>query len=158
MPKGRPPQPIALHRLAGTYRPEVHASRAHEPLAEGDLRDDKPPHWLKERQKRIWHATIADAPRGILRRIDRQMFIEYVLLVDTVTEAAKAQNKLQLVDLEGRPSFYLRLMRQTIELTSKLRGEMGFSPVARTRLATADPPAEPKGFELVRVPFTKARA
>jgi phage terminase small subunit len=147
---GRPPKPLSLHRLQGTYNATRHGARAHEPRAPGELAEE-PPAWMNERQQRIWRETLADAPKGILRRVDRQMFTEYVGLVDIVTEAQRAQNKLELLDAEGRPQVYLRVIRQTVEVLCKLRGEMGFSPVSRTRLGTAAAPAEEaEGFAVVR--------
>jgi phage terminase small subunit len=153
MPKGRPPLPISLHKLAATYDPRHHDKRAHEPEAAGELSESKPPWWFNARQRRIWARTIAAAPRHVLRTIDWQMFAEYCVLVDTFTLAQREQNKQKLLDAAGQPSRYLRVIRQTVEILCKLRSEMGFTPVARSRLATAEPPAEePKGFELVQPP------
>ena len=109
------------------------------------LADEMPPAWLSARQKRLWRETIAAAPRSVLRRIDSQLVAAYVVHVDVLIEATKAQNKSQLTDAEGKPSPYLRLLRQHSEVMIRLSAEMGFTPVARARLGApqAPPPAEP---------------
>ena len=148
---GRPPKPIAIHKLQGTFQPVRHAHREHEPYAEGELADTRVPHWMLKRQKRLWREAIATAPRGVLRQADRHTFIGYILAVDTMIEAAKAQNRAQLLQPNGMPSPYLRMIRQTLEMMSKLANDLGFSPAARIRLATGEPPPpeQPKGFEMV---------
>jgi hypothetical protein len=66
-----PPRPVALHRLAGTYYATRHGSRAAEPPAPGELRDEKPPRRLSARQRAIWRDILkraagvaGDRPRG----------------------------------------------------------------------------------------------
>ena len=100
------------------------------------LADTKAPWWLNARQKRIWKRTLENAPKGVLKRIDWEVFAEYCVMVDTFTLAQRKQNKLDLLDGAGQPSSYLRIVRQTVELLTKLRAELGFSPVARVRLGT----------------------
>ena len=138
-------KPVALHRLHGTYQPSRHAYRAHEPEALGELAEVKPPSWLNTGQKRIWREVISDAPRGILQRADFRMFVNYIVLADSLETAVKAQNKVkQLVDADGKPSPYLRIIRQTVEVMTRLQAEMGFTPVARSRLGTPLPSAPPE--------------
>jgi phage terminase small subunit len=155
---GRPPKPASVLRLQGTFRKHRHDRRAHEPQPAGEI-SEKPPHWMLERQKRLWREAVAEAPRGILRQIDGKLLTAFVLHTDVTIEVGKAQNKTaKLLDAEGRPSAYLRLLRQHTEMMIALGAQLGFSPIARTRLATVEPPPEePKGFDLVRPGF-RARA
>jgi P27 family predicted phage terminase small subunit len=155
---GRPPKPVSLLRLSGTYQPSRHDKRAHEPHAPGEA-SEKPPHWFLERQKRLYRRAVADAPRGVLRRIDERLLAAYVLHTDVMIEAAKAQNKEKLLDADGTSSAYLRILRQHTELMITLGNQLGFSPLARIRLATAEEPPreEPEGFELIRPAFGKQR-
>ena len=120
--------------------------RAHEPEAEGNLADAKAPHWLLERQKRLWRQAVADAP-PVLRNIDRTLVTAFVLHADILVEIGKLQNKTGLVDGKGNPSVYLRLLRQHSEVLVTVGNQIGFSPAARIRLGqpAAIPPsaAEP---------------
>ena len=95
-----------MHKLQGTYQPSRYAHRAHEPQAESNLADEKPPAWMTRAQKAAWVRSLADAPKGILGRIDRQLFTIYVVLVDRFEAAAKAQNKLPVMDAGGKLSSY----------------------------------------------------
>jgi P27 family predicted phage terminase small subunit len=155
MPTGRPPLPIQIHKLAATYDPRHHDKRAVEPEAPGELSELRPPWWLNARQRRVWDRTLRDAPKTILRKIDWQMLAEYCVLADTFAVAQRAQNKLKLLQDNGMPSPYLRIVRQSVEVLTRLRAEMGFSPVARTRLGTPAAKAEEQEDEwgdLKRVP------
>jgi hypothetical protein len=80
MTRGPKPKSVAIHRLEGTFQPSRHARREVELQAPGDLRNVRPPRWMTRRQKWIWKETLADAPPGILRRIDRQFFMQWVEL------------------------------------------------------------------------------
>jgi hypothetical protein len=119
MNEGRPP---------ATFQPSRHAHRKHEPEARGELADAKPPHWMLKRQKRIWRERMSCAPKGILRTVDFGTFTAYVLHVDTLIEAAKAQNNLALLDADGRLSALLRLQRQVAEVMVRVGRGAGFHP------------------------------
>jgi len=159
--KGRPRKPILLHRMEGTYQPSRHAYRVHEPQPPGELAGAAPPRWLTVRQKRLWRDILERAPKGVLRLADLEAFAGYVLHIDIMIETAKKQAQLALVDSDGKPSPYLRLLRQTAEVMSKLQAELGFTPVARTRLggsqAAADPFGTRLGLEVIEPDGTRHR-
>jgi P27 family predicted phage terminase small subunit len=128
----------------------LHDRRRYEPQADGELKNIQPSAWMNARQKRLWREDLAAPPQGVLRRVDRRLFAGYIVCVDTFIEAAKAQNKSPLLDADNRPSPYLRVTRQTLEVMVRLGAELGMSPVSRTRLGTAAPVEEQKGgFEAV---------
>jgi phage terminase small subunit len=102
MPAGRPPKPIQLHRIEGTFRPDRDDSRV-EPEAPGLLNKVRPPTWMSKRQRQLWSEILADASYGLLRRIDRQLLVNYVELVERHERAAIAQSKL---DATGRRRSY----------------------------------------------------
>lgn len=143
MPKGRPPQPIALHKLAGTYRPEKHDKRAIEPVAPGDLAQCEPPQWMNAQQRRIWHDILARAPLGVLRAIDLELFAAYVELVDCYTIAVKTQNELKVLDAQGALSPYRKVIKDCVLQMVRLQAEMGFTPAARARLGAPEGPKQP---------------
>jgi phage terminase small subunit len=149
---GRPPKPTSLLRLQDTYNVTRHGRRAaHERQAPVEI-SAKPPHWMAERQKRLYRQVVAEAACGVLRAIDGKLLTAFVLHLDVIIESGKAQKSTTLLDAEGKPSAYLRLLRQhTLPLVA-LAAQLGFSPIARVRLATEIPPLaeEPTGFELVQ--------
>jgi hypothetical protein len=94
--------------------------------------------------QQLWSDILGRVPR-ILGAADRELFINYVLLVDRLEVVAKAQNALSLLDAEGKVSLLLRLERQTIEVMTRLQAELGCTPASRTRLgqvATTGPETE----------------
>jgi P27 family predicted phage terminase small subunit len=160
MKTGRPPKPISLHRLEGTYNATRHAGRQHEPCAEGELAEVAPPEWMTAEQQRIWREVVAEAPKGILRRADRRLMINYVALAERFETAAKTQialdaGKTAPLLVKGTAgtsvSPYIRIMNHCIALMTQLQGEMGFTPSARARLGTPAPPVEAaEGFAVLR--------
>jgi P27 family predicted phage terminase small subunit len=142
MPAGRPPKPIQLHRIEGTFRPDRHDSRV-EPEAPGSLNGVRPPSWMSRRHRQLWREILADAPHALLRRIDRQLLVNYVELVERHERAAKAQSKIDatattpLLSRNGgvvTVSPYVRIMNHCVLLMTKLQSEMGFTPSARASL------------------------
>ena len=68
--RGRKPKPTALHDLHGTFRATRHKAREAEPKAVGDLLSE-PPDWMTDGQQAGWRYAVENAPKGVLRRIDR---------------------------------------------------------------------------------------
>jgi phage terminase small subunit len=155
MPRGRPRKPVHLLKLAGTYRPSRHRDREHESPAPGDLPDLAPPAWLTPAQRKIWLEVLADAPAGVLRKIDGRMFGQYCALSERLEVALRAQARLDEMpaasDLPllvrgpngARESPYIRLIDRTILALTRLAAELGFTPVARARLGTSKEPTDP---------------
>lgn len=151
MRRGRPPKPVATHRAEGTFRQDRHGHRTVEPQAPGALADLAVPPWLTEEQQALWRDVIARAPAGLLRAADAELVVAYVELVDRHRRALQTE---ALID-RGRAtplltrgpggtaveSPYLQIMNRCALLLSRLAGELGLSPLARTRLARAGLPA-----------------
>lgn len=174
MTRGRPPKPVQIHRLEGTYRPDRHSERA-EPVAAGLLAQMQPPAWMTERQREIWGEIIADAPYGILRRIDRQLLVNYVELVARHERAVIAQRQVDdaaetaaLLSRNGGISPYLKIINHCVMLMAKLQTEMGFTPTARASLGMAslptreEPAIEHERFDVIlptgeRIPYGARR-
>jgi P27 family predicted phage terminase small subunit len=161
MQRGRPPKPVTIHRLQGTYQRVRHDKRAHEPHAEGELAESEPPEWMTADQQRIWRKVAAEAPKGILRQADRLLFQNYVLLADRLETAAKTQIALDAkaatapLLAKGAVSAiispYIRIMNACTVLMTQLQGEMGFTPSSRARMGQPHPPAEEadRRFEVI---------
>jgi hypothetical protein len=147
MPAGRPPTPTRLHRLHGTFRHDRHDRRVGEPQAEGELIVEELPANLRK----LGADILLRAPHGLVRRIDRELFVRYLQLLDRYDRAERAQRKLDrrnrlplLVEKDGvlAEAPYARMLERLTLLTLRLQTEMGFTPAARARIGAAQPPAE----------------
>lgn len=140
---GRRPKPTALHELHGTKNATRHRDRKKEPRPEGAL--DEPPDFLSPRQMEIWHGTLANAPRGVLARIDAGIFLTWVEACDRFERAMRAQNAL---DAKGGDapfiqatksgnviqSPYLGIMNTAAKNMRDAASQLGFTPTARPKL------------------------
>ncbi len=150
MPAGRPPKPIHLHRIGGTFRPHRHGAR-NEPEAPGLINEVQPRSSMGRRQRQIWREVLGDAPLGLLRRIDRQLLVNDVEVVERHERAAIAHRKLDdaartepLLSRHGAVvtiSPYIRIMNHCVLPMTKLQSEMGFTPSARASLGVPMLPA-----------------
>jgi phage terminase small subunit len=91
---GRPPKPVHLHKLEGTFQPVRHASWGDRLEAPGELSGKRPPIWMDDAQRKLWREVLADAPRGVLRRIDAVLFANYIELLDRYRRLVAAQRQL----------------------------------------------------------------
>ncbi len=145
MKTGRKPKPTQLHRLHGTFNATRHAERAHEAKADGDLAELEPPDDLTEAERDCWRFTIDNAPRGVLKRIDRGVLRIWVkqearfLLAASKQEELNRRGGLPLLvknkagDLVISP--YINLMDRCSKIMLGAAEQLGFSPIARPRLA-----------------------
>ena len=151
---GRRPKPTALHKLQGTYNATNHGrDRAHEPIAEGNLTITPP--GLTPSQQAIWRYAIKNAPRHLLKKIDRDMLLIWVEARDRWNIAREMQAKLdssnELKLLIRGPlglveSPYNNILEKTARTMMRACQDLGFSPATRPRLQIApQPPAASDG-------------
>jgi P27 family predicted phage terminase small subunit len=148
---GRRPKPTHLHKLQGTFNATRHGrGRAGEPIAEGDLHS--PPRDLTPAQKDVWRYAIRHAPRGLLKRIDRDVLAVWCEARDRWNTARLMQAKLdasgELKLLIKGPlglveSPYNSILEKTAKTMLRCATELGFSPAARPRLQIDQPPLSP---------------
>jgi P27 family predicted phage terminase small subunit len=147
---GRPPKPVQLHKIEGTYQPVRHASRGDQFEAPGELSGKRPPAWMNAAQRKLWRDLLADTARGVLRRIDAALLGNYCELLDRYQQLVEAQRQLDRAQpmpflVKGPAgavlSPYLRATNHCVLLLTRLATEMGFTPAARAGLpvpATAE--------------------
>jgi phage terminase small subunit len=123
MKNGRPPKPLQLHRLHGTYHATKHRDRADLP-APGDL--EEPPVWLSPKQRRRFRELVEQAPRRLLRQADRAMLASFVVIEGHVAEA----NRLQQKGL-GKEDAHLSRLCRFLPLLRQFASELGLSPSGR---------------------------
>ena len=141
---GRRPKPTALHKMHGT-RAQARAIKAkagHEPQPAGDLRE--PPETLTPGEREEWDYAIQNSPRGLLKRIDRNLLVRWVKVCDRLRIAEEHQRELDrrsagLPFLVRGPaglqiSPYLSVIDRCTQQMMQLSDRLGFSPVARPRI------------------------
>jgi phage terminase small subunit len=151
--RGRRPKPTVLHKLEGTFNVTRHRARADEPTADGDLLA-QPPDGLPANLVEGYSYAVTNAPRGVLRKIDRSVLIVWLEAEDRHWRAMQAQAELDsrspkapfLVQQRRRGgaqqggelvvSPYLAIITVAAQTMLRAAAELGFSPASRPRLAT----------------------
>jgi P27 family predicted phage terminase small subunit len=144
MRTGRPPKPTVLHKLHGTARPVRIRKRAAEPVPLADL--GEPPPELTDSQQAVWSHAVRHMPAGVLKSVDRDVFLVWVEAVDRhrtamLMQAVQDQRRKTKLLVKGEASPYLGIMDRTSKTIIRLAGELGFSPAARPRLRADPSPA-----------------
>lgn len=143
--KGRKPIPRLLKIANGNPAKE---NLNYEDLTpQGDL--TAPPEWFSESQVEAWNYCIANAPEGLLRRLDREVLITFVQAKDLHQRAAIdiQENGITMLSSKGMPmqNPAIGILNKQAAVLLKAAEQMGFSPVARARVRVA--PAQPKADE-----------
>lgn len=139
--RGRRPKPTSLHKLEGTFNPTRHRRKG-EPVAPGIL--DEPPFDLTDSQTAIWQECLANAPAGMLKRIDKKVLAVFVEAADRHNTArlcqalldSDAQLRLLAKGPLGQlvPSPYNTILDRTADTILRAADRLGFCPTARPRI------------------------
>ena len=147
--RGRKPTPTHLKVVRGN--PGHRPLPANEPLPAREL--SAAPDWLDPDELAEWNHAIEQAPRGMLRSLERDVLAVYVSALVMLRRATLAQRKLgegkDLPFLAKTPngmavqSPYLGIINKQRLIVLKAAAELGFTPSARTRVDLV-PYAAPK--------------
>lgn len=150
MPRGRPPKPIALHKLQGTFRPDRHAARPRAGAGEGSGIPDGltkgqqillrvRPKGLPWHQARRYRELVEGAPW--LTAIDRDLLLSYL---DTWHNYTLARGELGArhdprfadagSDTAKEGMALSRVVARQAQLLITLAHALGFTPAARRSL------------------------
>ena len=137
--RGRKPIPTQLKVVRGN--PGKRALNKNEPQPAGDLLD--PPAWMSESQKAGWSYAIENAPRGLLRKLDRSVLTAWVVAEDFHRRATEQVDKFGLLTKApntGLPiqSPYLPVVNKQAAIMLKAGEQLGFSPASRSRIQLLD--------------------
>lgn len=104
----------------------------------------KPPKWLTKAQKQSWRDAFASAPTGLLSATDAGLLAVWVVARDLHRQAAEEAQKFALIvksPEKGVPmqNPYLAIINRQAEIMLRAAAELGFTPIARTRMARTDP-------------------
>ena len=137
--RGRKPVPTRLKVVRGN--PGKRALNKNEPEPAGDL--SNAPDWMSETQKAGWSYAIENAPRGLLRKLDRSVLATWVVAEDFHRRAVEQVDKFGLLTKApntGLPiqSPYLPVVNKQALLMLKAGEQLGFSPASRSRIQLLD--------------------
>lgn len=136
--RGRKPKPTHIKLVEGNAGKRALNKR--EPVPDGDLCDA--PGWLTDDQKDGWAYAIANAPSGLLKRLDRSTLAVWVVAEDLHRQASIAVGKFGLITkspTKGEPmqNPYLPIINRQAQLMLKSAAELGFTPSSRSRVGVS---------------------
>lgn len=153
--RGRKPIPTALRLIAGN--PSNRPLNPAEPQPVGNLL--APPEYFSDEQKAEWAYALDNAPGGLLRLLDRNVFAQWCLISVELVEhelAIRIEGRVIerggaqriSVDKDGKKTTTVRSpikvnnprvrqMRDAQAMLIKVTSELGFSPTSRSRITLA---------------------
>jgi P27 family predicted phage terminase small subunit len=140
--RGRKPVPSHLKIVRGN--PGKRTLNKNEPLPIGDLVDA--PAWMTETQKQGWNYAIENAPRGLLKKLDRSVLVSWAIAEDLHRRASELVEKYGILTNApntGLPiqSPYLPVVNKQAQIMLKAAELLGFSPASRSRVQIVETPA-----------------
>ena len=138
------PTGIRILRMTGKAAEKLIRRQVKTP---GPLTD--PPDWLTAEQKKAWVYVIENAPREVLKRIDKSIVAGFVVAEDLHRQAcleiarSPLLVKVQSNHLPSEP--YLPIVNRQFVLMQRAASELGFSPSSRARIEAGNTPAAPAG-------------
>lgn len=138
MTRGRKPTPTHLKVVRGN--PSKRPLNKSEPKPEGDL--FKAPNDLPQPARRFWTSAIADAPAGLLKRLDGRVLFAWAVAAWQHSNAAREIHKDGPV-LKGPQGGvyqnpYLSIANRQAMIMLRAAAEMGFTPSSRTRISIGE--------------------
>lgn len=110
----------------------------------------EPPGWFTAEQKQAWKYAIENAPRAVLRRIDKAVLAGFIIAEDTHRRAAEEMATKALVDQGpthkiARQNPYLQIVNRQYMLMMRGASELGFTPCSRARIDAGAAPVVSQG-------------
>jgi P27 family predicted phage terminase small subunit len=99
---------------------------------------------MDREHKEVWRRQLRDVPAGLLKPIDGKAMAVWTCAVVAHARAARMLNskgpnaQVVVASKDGNPMVnpFLGVMNRQAAIAIKTGNELGFSPVARTRIAT----------------------
>ena len=134
--RGDKPRPTELKVLRMTAKKAAELVRKITPTP-GPLID--PPDWLTLEQKEEWRYAIENAPRNVLKKIDKAVLAGFIIAADTHRKASVAMAQTELLvksPTQGLPlqNPYLPIVNRQMVLMTRVASELGFTPCSRARI------------------------
>lgn len=139
--RGRRPKPTQLRLLQGNAGKR--ALRSNEPRPHGDLFEA--PADLPAGAVPFWTRAIADAPQGLLKRLDQRLLFTWAVAAwlhsDAIAKLSASTLLARTKSGELIQNPYLPIVNRQAEIMRKCASEMGFTPTSRSRIQV-EPEAE----------------
>jgi P27 family predicted phage terminase small subunit len=134
--RGDKPMPTELKVLRMTAKKAEKLARKITPTP-GPLIDA--PDWLTVEQKDEWRYAIENAPRHVLKKIDKAVLAGFIVAQDTHRKASVAMAQTELLvksPSQGLPlqNPYLPIVNRQMVLMTRVASELGFTPCSRARI------------------------
>src|SRR5262245_54780916 len=131
---GRGPAPkstaLVLVENGGKLPRKAQRARAKtEPMATPGVRE--PPPYLTADQRAVWANVVADAPGGVLCRIDTDTLAHFVVMVDAQNSNCRRFNEAGADPFSKQGKSALAAVRMLAPLIRQWVAEYGFTPAAR---------------------------
>lgn len=134
--KGRhkTPTSIQILRTTATKAAKLAKRQIETP---GEL--SEAPDWFDAPQKAEWAYAIENAPRNVLRRIDKAVLAAFIVAQDIHRRAVIASATAQLLIKSPKQELpmqnpYLPIINRQALLMARLSSELGFTPCSRARI------------------------
>lgn len=156
--RGRKPKPTHLRLIAGNAGKRK--INRNEPKPRAALTE--PPDWFNDEQREAWQYAIDNAPSGLLFKLDRSILVVWVVAEGIHREATEqlaqtgllVRNRPRQVDMFGDapaprgaivPSPLLGIMYKQANIMMRAAEQLGFSPMARSRVEVNAPAEDDEG-------------
>jgi P27 family predicted phage terminase small subunit len=144
---GRKPIPTSLQILRMSSVKAQKLMRKQIPMP-GGLND--PPDWFTAEQKDEWRYAIENAPREVLKKIDKAALAAFIVAQDTHRQACEELARTGLTVKSPKHGWlmqnsYLAIVNRQAVLLIRIASELGFTPCSRARLDSANIPASNQG-------------
>lgn len=153
--RGRKPIPTILKLVSATQR--KHRANPAEPQPAGNLL--APPESMSDEQKAEWVYGLENAPLGLLRRLDRAVYSQWVIAsIEVVQAEMMLRSEGMVINRGGDQRItvmpdgkqvktvrsaskivnpWVRVRRDAFDRLMKATSELGFSPTSRSRITLA---------------------
>ena len=143
--RGDKPQPTELKVLRMTAR-NAQAQLAKITPTPGPLLDA--PEWFTADQRDAWNYAIENAPRDVLKKIDRAVLAGFIVAADLHRQAVLAMQKTQMLVKSPKTETpmqnpYLPIVNRQYVLMLRAASELGFTPCSRARIDSGKAPQSP---------------
>jgi len=133
---GRQKTPTTLQILRSTSKQAAKLAKR-QIETPGEL--NEPPEWLDDAQKREWKYAIENAPRNVLKKIDKAVLAAFIVAQDIHRRAVIAAATSQLLIKSPKQELpmqnpYLPIINRQALLMARLSSELGFTPCSRARI------------------------
>ena len=141
--RGDKPRPNEIKILRTTGKKAEKLARKITPTP-GPL--NEPPEWLTKEQKLEWGYAIENAPRNVLKKIDKTVLTAFIIAQDTHRKASIAMAQADLLvktPKQGLPmqNPYLPIINRQVVIMTRTASELGFTPCSRARIDNGTAPA-----------------